>query len=48
MVEDYLRRNRYPKGILKGDKANLRHKSKNFKFNCGVLYFKQVKKGKGD
>ena len=45
MLEDYLRRNRYPKGISKEDKANLRHKSK---FDCGVLYFKQVKKGEGD
>ena len=35
-------------GISKGDKANLRRKCKNFKFNCGVLYFKRVKKGEGD
>eukprot|EP00731_Ephydatia_muelleri_P002673 Em0001g2673a len=32
-------------GISKGDKANLRRKCKNFKFNCGVLYFRRVKKG---
>ena len=38
VVEDYLRRNQYPEGISKGDKANLRRKCKNFKFDCGVLY----------
>ena len=35
--------NQYPKGISKGDKANLRRKCKNFKFDCGVLYFRRVK-----
>ena len=35
-------------GFSKGDKANLRRKCKNVKFNCGVLYFKRVKKGEGD
>ena len=40
-----LCKNQYPKGISKGDKANLRRKCKNFKFECGVLYFKRVKKG---
>ncbi|KAL5509260.1 hypothetical protein EMCRGX_G004598 [Ephydatia muelleri] len=48
VVEDYLRMNQYPKGISKGDKANLRRKCKNFKFDCGVLYFRRVKKGEGD
>ena len=47
-VEGYLRRNQYPEGISKGDKANLRRKCKNFKIDCGVLYFKRVKKGEGD
>ena len=37
--------NQYPKGILKGDKATLRCKCKNFQFDCGVLYFKTVKEG---
>ena len=27
-VEDYLRRNQYPEGISKGDKANARRKCK--------------------
>ena len=45
VVEDYLRRNQYPEGISKGDKANLRCKCK---LDCGVLYFKKVKKGEGD
>ena len=48
VVEDYLRRNQYPEGISKGDKANLRRKCKNVKFDCGVLYFKREKKGEGD
>ena len=48
VVENYLRRNQYPEGISKEDKANLRRKCKNFKFDCGVLYFKRVKKGEGD
>ena len=48
VIEDYLRMNQYPKGISKGDKANLRRKCKNFKFDCGVLYFRRVKKGEGD
>ena len=48
VVENYLRMNQYPKGISKGDKANLRRKCNNFKFDCGVLYFKRVKKGEGD
>ena len=48
IVEDYLRMNQYPKGISKGDKANLRRKCKNFKFDCGVLYFRRVKKGEGE
>ena len=48
VVNDYLRMNQYPKGISKGDKANLRRKCKNFKFDCGVLYFRRVKKGEGD
>ena len=48
IVEDYLRTNQYPKGISKGDKANLRRKCKNFKFDCGVLYFRRVKKGEGE
>ena len=43
-----LCKNQYPKGISKGDKANLRCKCKNFKFDCGVLYFKRVKKGEGE
>ena len=43
VVEDYLRMNQYPKGISKGDKANLRRKCKNFKFDCEVLYFRRVK-----
>ena len=43
IVEDYLRMNQYPKGISKRDKANLRRKCKNFKFDCGVLYFRRVK-----
>ena len=45
-----LCKNQYPKpkGISKGDKANLRRKCKNFKFDCGVLYFKRVKKGEGE
>ena len=47
-VEEYLRRTQYPEGISKEDKANLRRKCKNFKFDCGVLYFKRVKKGEGD
>ena len=44
----YLRRNQYTEGISKDDKANLRRKCKNFKFDCGVLYFKRVKKGEGE
>ena len=48
VVEDYLRMNQYPKGLSKGDKANLRRKCKNFEFDCGVLYFRRVKKGEGD
>ena len=48
VFEDHLRRNQYPEGISKGDKANLRRECKNFKFDCGVLYFKRVKKGEGD
>ena len=44
----YLRMNQYPKGISKGDKANLKRICKNFKFDCGVLYFRRVKKGEGD
>ena len=48
VVENYLRRNQYPEGISKEDKANLRRKCKNFKFDCGVLYFKRIKKGEGD
>ena len=40
--------NQYPKDISKGDKANLRRKCKNFKFDCGVLYFRRGKKGEGD
>ena len=43
-----LCKNKYPKGISKGDKTNLRRACKNFKFNCGVLYFKRVKKGEGE
>ena len=27
---------------------SLRRKCKNFKFDCGVLYFRKVKKGEGD
>ena len=42
MDKDYLCRNQYPKVISKGNKA----KCKNFKFDCGVLYFKRVKKGR--
>ena len=34
--------NQYPKGLSRGDKANLRRKCKNFKFDC------RVKKGEGD
>ena len=48
VVENYLRRNQYPEGISKEDKADLRRKCKNFKFDCGVLYFKGVMKGEGD
>ena len=47
VVEDYLRRNQYPEGISKEDKADLRGKCKTFKFNCEVLYFKRVKKCEG-
>ena len=43
-----LCKNQYPNGISKGDKANLRRKCKNVKFDCGVLYFKRVEKGKGE
>ena len=48
VVENCLRRKQYPEGISKEYKANLRRKCKNFKFDCGVLYFKRVKKGEGD
>ena len=37
VVEDYLRRNQYPEGISKGDKANLRRKCK----NLGKVTFEQ-------
>ena len=37
VVENYLRRNQYPEGISKEDKANLRRKCKIFKFDCEVL-----------
>ena len=43
-----MRTSQYPEEISKRDKANLRRKSKNFKFDCGVYYFKRVKKGEGD
>ena len=41
VVEDYLRMNQYPKGISKGDKANLRRKCKNFKFDCESALFQK-------
>ena len=36
VVEDYLRMNQYPKGISKGDKANLRRQCKNFNSSSTV------------
>ena len=44
IVEDYLHRNQYPKGILKEDKANVRCNCKNFKF----ALFQKSKERKGD
>eukprot|EP00731_Ephydatia_muelleri_P012792 Em0007g102a len=41
VVKDYLRMNQYPKGISKGDKANLRRKCKNFKFDCESALFQK-------
>ena len=38
-VETYLRCSPYPKGMTKGEKANLRRKCKNnLKFETGMLY----------
>ena len=41
-VETYLRCSQYPKGMTKGEKANLRRKCKNnFKFETRMLYYKK-------
>ena len=40
-VESYLRYGRYPDGMEKGEKANLRRKChRNFKFEDGILYYR--------
>ena len=37
-VETYVRSSQYPKGMTKGEKANLRHKcNNNFNFETGML-----------
>ena len=41
-VETYLRSSQYPKGMTKGEKANLRRKCKNnFMFETEMLYYKK-------
>ena len=41
-VETYLRCSQYPKGMTKGEKANLRRKCKNnLKFETEMLYYKK-------
>ena len=43
VVENYLRHGRYPEGLSKGEKANLRRKCrKNFLFKDGILYYKRA------
>ena len=43
VVENYLRRRRYPDGLSKGEKANLRRKCrKNFLFEGGLLYYRRA------
>ena len=45
-VENYLLRGKYPFGMEKGEKANLRRRCRNnFKFAEGVLYYKKAVKG---
>ena len=36
VVEDYLRMNQYPKGISKGDKANLKRKCSSSSVECSI------------
>ena len=41
IVESYLRDGRYPDGMEKGEKANLRRKCRrSFKFEDGILYYR--------
>ena len=40
-VEQYIRYGKYPEGMPKGEKANLRRKCKNFKFEDGILYHRK-------
>ena len=43
-VENYARFGKYPSGVEKGDKENLRKKyNNNFKLKCGLLYYKKKK-----
>ena len=43
-VDAYLRRGEYPRGMSKGEKANLRRKCRNnFKLEGGMLYYKKAK-----
>ena len=48
IVENYLRKGKYPDCLAKGQKANFRRKCKNnFRFNGGILYYRKTKDGKG-
>ena len=43
-VENYVWFGKYPSGMEKGNKANLRKKcNNNFKLECGLLYYKKKK-----
>ena len=44
VVENYLHHGRYPDGLSKGEKANLRRKCRNnFLFESGLLYYRRAK-----
>ena len=41
--ENYLHHGKYPDGLSKGEKANLRHKcQRNFLFEHGLLYYRSI------
>ena len=49
IVEKYLLRGKYPEGLSKGEKANLRRKCRNnFKLDQGILYYKKNVSGDTD